>query len=176
MKSTLEVLYDLYEQKMYRLAYSVVQNVQQAEDITHDCFVKMADHVEGINDVYSARTKSWILKIVKNEAIDCYRKNQRNSKMLEAVHGKYRISEYDNVDKRMQNLMDEEYVQVILEQVPNSYREVLQLKYFDELSTGEIASKLGISESGVGKRLIRAKKYILELTGGKENESYKKAE
>lgn len=64
-RQKLEKLYVIYENKMYALAYSILHNKAQAEDIVHDSFVKLTDYLDKIKDPDDARTKALVLKIVK---------------------------------------------------------------------------------------------------------------
>lgn len=74
-KDKMEQLYSLYESAVYAIAYSILNNVEQAEDVTQDTFLKIYSYLDDIEEVGSKRTKAFITKIVKNTAIDIYRKN-----------------------------------------------------------------------------------------------------
>jgi len=53
----LEQLYDAYEHKMYGIAYSILNNVGQAEDAVQDAFIKLIPYLGDINSVVSVQTK-----------------------------------------------------------------------------------------------------------------------
>ena len=164
VEEKLERLYFLYEQKMYRIAYSIVHDVEQAEDIVQESFLKIFTRLEKIQDVHSIETKHWILRIVKNEAIDHYRKNKKRYELFRSVTDDSDSVEYSNhTSDEIQQMMEEEYIQDILEKLPEKYKEILQFRIFYELSTEETAKILGIREDAVRKRYARAKEQVRHL-------------
>ena len=176
MEEIIEQLYAVYEQKMYRLAYSIVNNVEQAEDIVQEAFLKIFFNLEKIQDVSSMGTKRWILRVVKNEAVDYYRKNKRRLKLVNSLKEKSSNVEYDNnVDDKIQHMIEEEYIQVALDGLSEKDKEILLYRLFYEFSTSETAKILGIGEDGVRKRYARAKMRMSELIGGGSDEKYEKS-
>lgn len=175
MEEILEQLYTVYQQKMYRLAYSIVNNVEQAEDIVQEVFLKIFFNLEKIQDVSSMKTKRWILRVVKNEAVDYYRKNKRRFKLVNSLKEKSSNVEYDNnVDDKIQHMIEEEYIQVVLDGLSKKDKEILQYRLFYEFSTSETAKILGIGEDGVRRRYARAKLRMSELIGGNNDEKCRK--
>ena len=66
-KAKMEQLYSLYESAVYAIAYSILNNVEQAEDVTQDTFLKIYSYLDDIEEVGSKRTKAFITKIVKTQ-------------------------------------------------------------------------------------------------------------
>lgn len=172
VEEKLERLYSLYEQQMFRLAYSVVRHVEQAEDIVQESFLKIFTRLEKVQDVHSTETKRWILRIVKNEAIDHYRKNKRRNELFRSVADDASHIEYDNnTYDGVQHMIEEEYIQVIMKKLPRKYKEILQFRLFFELSTAETAKILCIREDAVRKRYTRAKEQVRRLIGEENYEA-----
>ena len=94
----IEQLYTLYEQKMYVIAYSILNNSWQAEDAVSDAFVKIIKNLHKIKDIKSDQTKKFIIRIIQNTAIDLYRKNQKESTVFTVVSDekKNNIADYNN--------------------------------------------------------------------------------
>ena len=170
METTLEKIYKLYEQKMYWVAYDIVHSEEQAEDIVQEAFIKIFSNISKIEDVDSVLTKRWVLRIVKNEAINYYWGNKRKWNLDNIVKREQSTVQYDNVDKKIQQIMQEEYVQELFDRLSHTEKEILQYKIIYELSTIEIADMLGITEDGVRKRYNRAKQKAKELIGGISDE------
>ena len=170
MEEILEKLYTLYEQKMYRLAYSIVHSEEQAEDIVQEAFIKIFSHIGEIKNVDDDTTKYWVLRIVKNEAIDVYRRNKRTLELNDIVKKNQSIVAYSSIENKLQQMIQDEYLQEILDKLPRLDKEILQYKFFYELSTSEIADMLNITEDGVRKRYRRAKQRAKELIGGNGDE------
>ena len=170
MESTLEKIYKLYEQKMYWVAYDIVHSEEQAEDIVQEAFIKIFSNINKIEDVDSVITKRWVLRITKNEAINHYWRNKRKWNLDNIVKKEQSTVQYDNVDNKIQQMMQEEYVQELFDRLSHTEKEILQYKIIYELSTTEIAEMLGITEDGVRKRYNRAKRKAKELIGGINDE------
>ena len=60
----------------------VLNNPALAEDIIHTVFIKLAFKTKKIDDIFSKKTKDFLIVIIKNTAIDFYRKRKRTSKMI----------------------------------------------------------------------------------------------
>ena len=169
MEETLEKLYTLYEQKMYRLAYTIVHNEEQAEDIVQESFIKIFSHIGKVEEAESIDTKRWILNIVKNEAIDHYRRNRRNQERDNAMKLRQYPVKNDNVEERLQQMIGEEQVQRIFDKLSMKDKKILCYRLTCEWSTAETADVLGISEEAVRQRFTRAKQKVRELMGGKND-------
>lgn len=63
-KILLETMYELYEQGMYRVAYGVLHNKEQAEDAVQDSFEKLLEYLPEIDAPDSPKTQKLVLKIV----------------------------------------------------------------------------------------------------------------
>lgn len=81
--SFFETLYEEYEQKIYFCAYRILQQKEQAEDITHDVFIQLYKNEKNLEQLDELHLKKLILTITKNKAIDLYRKNTSNIRYLE---------------------------------------------------------------------------------------------
>lgn len=75
----LKLLYDIYEQPMYRIAYAILHHTEQAEDAVSDAFLRILKNLKKIGDVRSEKTKHYIISIIRSTAINQYRQNQRDS-------------------------------------------------------------------------------------------------
>ena len=73
LEEKLTRLFLLYEKPMYAVAYSILKNKEETEDIVQDVFFQIIEHFEAIQDVLSLQTKHYVLKVTKNKAIDLYR-------------------------------------------------------------------------------------------------------
>jgi len=73
-KSRFEVIYDTYRKRMVLTAYSVIHDRNEAEDVVHDTFIKIARNMKSINDPLSNETLSYVIKATKNNAINFWKK------------------------------------------------------------------------------------------------------
>ncbi|MBQ4165213.1 MAG: hypothetical protein IJD85_02720, partial [Oscillospiraceae bacterium] len=74
------LIYDLYEQEMYRICFAVLREVHMAEDALSESFIKIIRKRDRIEDVRSEDVRRFVVKIAKNTAIDMYRKNAKDRK------------------------------------------------------------------------------------------------
>ena len=70
----LKILYELYEQPMYRIAFAVLHSSPLAEDAVSDAFVTVIRHLNKFKEPDSDKAKAYIIKIIKSSAINIYRK------------------------------------------------------------------------------------------------------
>ncbi len=77
-RSLLETLYLTNRQLMYAVAFRILRNQEDAEDAVHQAFVKIAENITKISDPNCPKTRSFIVTIVENKAIDIYRKRHRS--------------------------------------------------------------------------------------------------
>lgn len=152
-KSKFVRIYERYRDTMYVTAYDVLRDDRLAEDAVHDAFLKIIDHLEKISEVESHKTKNFVVIIVRNKAIDLYRKRKRRGEVpLEGAaepSGEYPDTAAGELAARIAGL-------------PVKLRDVLELRYYYGYSSAETARLLKISEDAARKRLERAKAALLE--------------
>ena len=155
-KNKFEILYTTYRKLMFYIANQILRDEYLAEDATHQAFLKIIDNLDKIEDVHCHKTKSYIVIIVRNNAIDLYNRRKRDTTVsLEQME----FCIYDEACCRSEDL---DCLTKAVMKLPIIYKEVLTLKYVQELSNAEIAQTLGISEATVRKRLERARHKLEE--------------
>lgn len=142
----LEELINRYLKPVYNFVYRISGNKQNAEDITQETFVKVWRKIKKYNPNKSFKT--WLFTIAHNTAIDWLRKKRS------PVFSDFENSEGENYlenelvdpnplpDKILAQAEDKKFVENLLQQLAPIYREVLILKYTNDLSFEEIAEIL----------------------------------
>lgn len=156
-------LYELYEKKMYIVAYSILKNQWQAEDAVSEAFVKIIRHRDMFSDPESDETKRYIIRLIQNTAIDIYRKNQRDSERLQVLDGLGEQASgqpFLDTDMVVMEMHDRQRVKELLGCLPDRLRQVMLLRCVKELSVKECAAVLQIKESAVRKRYERARSLL----------------
>lgn len=169
----MEELYELYEQKIYTVAYSILNNIQQAEDAVQETFIALYQNLENIRSLNTQELKRYILKIAKNKAIDSYRKNKRHAVFLEEYQREPQEVANENIEDWEQSLMSEVQIDTLLTVLSESYRQVFKYKVFYNLTYQEISKQMGITEVNVRKQFERARKRIHNSLGGNQNDEFK---
>lgn len=166
-------LYELYEKKMYIVAYSILNNQWQAEDAVSEAFIKIIRHRDVFSDPESDETKRYIIRLIQNTAIDIYRKNQKDSEHLQVLDGQsgqmYPQSVADT-DMVVLEMHDRERVRELLSDLPDKLCEVMFLRCVKELSVKETAAVLQIKETAVRKRYERARRLLKDKLGENRDE------
>jgi len=158
-------LYEAYENKMYGIAYSILNNVEQAEDAVHDAFIKLIPHIEDIQRVDSLKARRLTTYTIKNIAIDRYRRNRKETQLFTKEVENKTIGKNQTENSSVRTVEDRHMIVQLLSNLPQKYREIIQYRCFYELSYKEISSILNISEDTAAKRYERAKKMVKEMIG-----------
>lgn len=155
-----EEIYLLHRQTMVYAANRILHDQMMAEDATHDAFLRLMNHLDKISDPQCHKTRSFVVLIVRNIAIDYCRKLKR---LAETSYEEFDfIFEDPDLDpaavfEQMENR--EIYRQKVAKLRP-IYAEVLTLKYSFEYADQEIAELLGITCETVRTRLRRARNQL----------------
>lgn len=163
-------LLDRYWNEVYGFIIKRTENETDAEDITIETFSKAFDKIETYNPEFQFNT--WLIAIAKNVHIDLLRK-KKSSLFIDISdkedHHAYNVADSTpSVEDKIiteQNLS--QLLQYIKELKPH-YQEVIQLRYFQELSYQEIADQLDEPLSNVKIKLLRAKKLLAEIIQSKK--------
>ncbi|HHU56384.1 MAG TPA: RNA polymerase sigma factor [Acholeplasmataceae bacterium] len=142
--------YNLYSQLLFNISYGYTHNKEDAEDILQEVFMKYLK----LNHTFpnEQEEKYWLIRVTINASISLTRKAYRRKVLLE--DGKlYNISPSQKED----NLID------LVITLPEKYKKVIILYYYDQFSVKEIAKILRITESAVMKRLERGRKILRNL-------------
>lgn len=172
-KALLTELYEKYEQKVYRVAYRILNNVQQAEDVTQETFIQIYQKIEQVSSLDEEEQKRYILKVAKNKSIDNYRKNQSQIHFIEDYQQEV-VSGVDNVASHVNELISDEQLLTLLKILPIAYQQVFIYRLYYGLNTKEVANILDISPDNVRKQYERAKKKIIQMNGGTTSEAFAK--
>lgn len=148
----IERCYELYEKKMYRVAYNILQDADAAEDAVQDAFVKLFISKVVFEDECSDDCIKYIIRVIKNSAIDIYRKRSRE--LTEP------IDDYLNIPAVNTNSCNVSSLTEDIHNLPVKYRVVVECLAVKEMTIRDTSDLLGISEATVRKRYERARKLL----------------
>lgn len=160
-------LLNLYWKDVYRFQLNKCRDEEEAEDITIKSFAKAFDKIQTFDDNYQFKT--WLITISSNLYIDHLRRKKANtvpiSKHQPEIH---RIVDEDPspADQLIQeqNLAQ---LKAYIHQLKPHYQEVINLRFFQELTYKEMAEKLGEPMNNIKVKLLRAKKLLAEIITAK---------
>ena len=158
-----EALFHRYKGMMYSSINSIINDKHLSEDILQEVFIKIANNIDKISDdINSNETKSFIMTITKNTALDYYRKNAKNREH-ECYIADCEEAVFSKIDKSYVSKLDDgNKVFYLMKNMKETYRDIFMLKYVNGLANKDIAGLLNISEETVRQRISRGKKMLEE--------------
>ena len=163
----LEILYQIYEKPFYHIAYAVLHHHQQAEDAVSDAFYQVMLHLENIGEPESHSTKSYMIKIIKNTAINQYRKNVRqNQHCTEIDDSVLQIADpKDELETKIKKNSLRQIITDLFSVINDTDKKIILLHCQDNKTFKEIADMLDMKETAVRKRFERARKRMTSQKG-----------
>ena len=155
-------IYDQFAPKIFKFCYFRVSSREEAEDIASQVFIKAWDHIASGNPV--TNVQGFLYRIASNLVIDFYRKNKdkREVSLDNPLHPLDVPDKSDFVERIDRDILVQE-IQAKLGELPENYREVVILKYVQDISIKEIAEILKTSENNISVRLHRAIEKLKKL-------------
>ncbi|QXP73970.1 sigma-70 family RNA polymerase sigma factor [Tenacibaculum sp. HL-MS23] len=158
-------LLDTFWSSVYHYQLSKIKNDNDAEDITIRTFSKAFDKITTFNEAYEFKT--WLISISKNVYIDSLRKKKTSlltETTKEQEEAAFRI--IDNAPSPEDKIITEQNLAKLLRDIKKlkpKYQEVINLRFFQELSYKEISENIGEPINNVKVKLLRAKKLLAEI-------------
>ena len=143
--SALGILYDRYGLLVYRLIYRMLNNAQEAEDLTQEIFLNL--QVNAKFDSKRGSFYTYLMMLTRSRSIDRIRAKTSKGKFWQNIDGfKSFVEPKKSVSPLDQASREERSIQVrnALQHLSANQRQVLQLSYYEGLSQSEIAKRLNI--------------------------------
>ncbi|MBI4457396.1 RNA polymerase sigma factor [Candidatus Uhrbacteria bacterium] len=153
-------IYDAYVKPIYRFIYFKVPSTEQAEDLTSETFLKAWQYLKENREVQSLQ--ALLYSVARSTVIDHYRKAQTELPLEDDRGNILTDVGSEKLLKDIETSHDAEQVIAKLRGLKDEYREVIVLKYLDELSANEIAATLGKSAANVRVLLHRAMRALAD--------------
>ncbi|MBR2497426.1 MAG: sigma-70 family RNA polymerase sigma factor [Parabacteroides sp.] len=144
-----DVLLNRYKSSIYSYIFFIVHNKDLAEDIFQETFVKVIMTIKQGRYVENGKFKAWIIRIAHNLIIDNYRQERSENTIS---NDEVEVDLFNNIKLcdgtiednlvRHQVLLD---VKKLVKHLPENQREVLEMRYYQDLSFKEIVDITGVS-------------------------------
>ena len=145
-------LYDRHGRAAYSLAYRMMGEKQEAEDVVQEAFIKVWRSAGGYR-VGRGSVRTWILSIVHNRGIDQIRSHARRGRMQDKVEASAPTSEPSEAFAETWKNAQQEQVREALNTLPHEQLKILELAYFSGYTHVEIADLLGLPLGTVKGRM-----------------------
>lgn len=157
-KLKFEELYMKYRGSMYAVAWKILKNERDAEDIVHDSFRAIIENFEKINDISCHKTWNYIVTIVKNKSFTLYREKEKKGT---SVYEEWQEMEgFVGVEEEVIRKDVAEILAELIQDLPYPYKEAIYLQYYNKESSETIAKFLDKSPENVRKISQRAKRML----------------
>lgn len=162
-------LMDRYRESIYYMMYKMVKNQDDADDLTIEAFGKAFSRLEQYTPNFAFST--WLFKIASNNCIDFMRKKRVKVTSMdtgftssdgEVFYVDARSSGHNPEEAIIQN-QKVKHMRSLVEKLKPRYRELVELRYFEELSYEEISETLNLPLGTVKAQLFRARDYLAVL-------------
>jgi len=151
-------LFEGNKRKILGLAYQYTKNIEDAEDILQDTFIKAYSSLQRFDIQDHTNFSAWLYRIGINCSIDHLRKARRDKDNIlpgEDVMNASAPDSASNPDSSQQKKEVRERVELVLSTLTRKQRMIFILKHYQELSIKEIAEYMECSEGSVKKQLFR---------------------
>lgn len=156
-----------YEKKVYNVALRMVNNQEDAEDITQEAFIKAYNSLANFRG--DSKFSVWLTRIVSNMCLDLIRSRGRRptiSLSVEDEDGENVELEISDIRQSPETIMEQQLtkdsVRRGLKQLPDEYREILLLREIQGLSYEEISAALDLEVGTVKSRIYRGRKKLCD--------------
>ena len=170
-------IYHKYNKAVFYVALKIMKTQDAAEEVAQDVWTKVVEKFERISSLPDDELKPYLTVMTRNMAFNCLKSEKETAA--------YSFEELqENGDSRLnvsaasgKSAVDGRYAEIVhmINNLPDIYKDVLELKYMLEWSNSEISSLLGISAAKVAVRAFRGRRMLADkinkLKEGKENGS-----
>ena len=172
--ASVDSLFNKYRSRLFRLAYRITGNHEDAEDAVQETLYRVATKAHQFRG--QSQFSTWLTSIAINQAFTCLRQRKRDRSIS---LDQYLLNDDDRPQHEVRDsrlvpeavLLKEESWQLLercIARLPNKYQTIIELRYFKDLSTSEIRAELGLTEPAAKSRLVRARRMLrhqLEAAG-----------
>jgi len=165
-QSSFSELIDKYKNLVFNLAYRMTYNLQDAEDISQEVFIRVYKSLSNFNPRYKFST--WLYQVTLNLCRDRFRKGKIPSVSLDTPPNEDDPKDFNSLIANPKNNLEEAFLQAeqtnfindLIASLPLKYREVIILRHLRDLSYEEMSKILNISLGLVKTRLFRARELL----------------
>lgn len=160
-----DVLVKRYESKVYSYIYYAVKNQELAEDLFQDVFVKVVVRLRSGKYQETGKFYAWLMRVAHNLVIDHYRKTSdekliSNDDSEQDIFNDPSLAVNENREEEMINEQTVNDIRQLIAQLPENQRQVLLMRYYEDMSFKEIAK---LTNCSINTALGRMRYALLNL-------------
>ena len=147
--NSFSILLDRYQKRIYGFIFSKVNDPELADDIFQDTFIKVVKSLRLGKYKDEGRFLSWVIRIAHNLIMDHYRKYKRLPKHESKIENfdvlNHLVEQSSTIEESMIETQIHADLLVLIEELPDSQKEVLRMRLFQNMSFKEIGDYTGVS-------------------------------
>ncbi len=165
--NALSLLMDNYYDAIFFTILKMVNNRQDAEDLTLEVFQKVHVNIQAYSDTFAFST--WLFKIASNTCIDFLRKKRGNFISIDGEKNDtfetpmHIPHEGPTPDEVLINKQSADELRTMVDKLKPFWAQLIEMRYYKELSYEEIALQLGVPMGTVKNQLYRAKDQLAKI-------------
>ena len=161
-------LFRQQESRVYRLAFTILQNKQDAEDAVQDVFLRIFEQIKKYRGDSSFQT--WLTAVVVNTCRDKLRRQKvRRALSLDWIRG---YASQQNMDEELFRRQQRQQLWTLVHQLEEKYRLPAILHYYERIPCDEVAHILGLRTSTVYSRLNNARHKLRAMLQAQSNATH----
>jgi RNA polymerase sigma factor (sigma-70 family) len=167
-KAAFKIIVETWQGMVYNTALGILQNAEDAEDVTQDAFIQVFESVGSFKG--ESKFSTWVYRITVSKAMDHIRKKKRKKRFafIQSLYGKNDKPLIDPPDffhpgVSMENKENAAILFKAVEQLPPNQKSAFVLNKVEGLSYNEIGEVMKITESAVDALLHRAKANLKKI-------------
>lgn len=147
-----------YEKQIFSMAYRLAGDYDEAADLAQEAFLR----IYRMLDRYDPQKKffSWMYRVAQNSCLNALSKRPANVIPVERAEEYMADTPAGEPEQNYLNRELREHIDEAIAQLPDNYRDVVYLRYIEDLSYQQIAESLNLPVSTVETRLFRGKKQL----------------
>ncbi len=164
-----EIILSKYKDPIYQTIYMLVRDIALAEDLFQEVFIKIIQTIRKGNYTEEGKFLPWASRIARNLCMDYFRKQKATAlKTMDVASPAAKNYAYQDLNtlQILEQMQSAEIVHTLIEQLPNEQKQVIQMRFYEDLSFKEIAEQTGCSiNTALGRMryaLINLRKLINE--------------
>ncbi len=164
-RSAFEQLVDLYKEKIYYLAYRMLGNRQESEDVIQETFLRVYKNFDRYD--HNQKFSTWIYRIATNLCIDRLRKRKASYSLDAEIGDGDGMDGYDRLtseeptpEKQLMISETQSHIRNAIDKLPEKYKSVVVLRYLHDLSLQEISDIMDMPVTTIKTRIHRGREAL----------------
>nr|WP_297169434.1 RNA polymerase sigma factor [uncultured Dysgonomonas sp.] len=155
---TFKEKYIPYHQKLYRVAYRLLEDACDAEDVVQEAYIKLWNKRDEL--IRIENSEAYCVILLRNLCLDFLRTKKKH--LFQSTEDTV-ISDQQVLSDEIETIDEIKHIETIIDLLPEQQRKIIKLRHFDDYSNEEIEEIMGLTSVNVRVLMSRARKKIREL-------------